>query len=139
MKNWVFKTPFFVSHPFLNKKIPIYVANFILMDYGTGAIFGCPAHDQRDLEFAKKYNLEIIPVVSPNKSKSIIINDQSYTDDGYIINSDFLNDLSVEDAKKNIIQRIEEKKIGNSKTIYRLKDWGISRQRYWGCPIPSHV
>jgi leucyl-tRNA synthetase len=74
-----FKTPFFVSHPFLNKKIPIYVANFILMDYGTGAIFGCPAHDQRDLEFAKKYNLEIIPVVSPNKSKSIIINDQAYT------------------------------------------------------------
>jgi leucyl-tRNA synthetase len=131
-----FKTPFFVLHPFLNKKIPIYVANFILMDYGTGAIFGCPAHDQRDLEFAKKYNLEIIPVVSPNKSVSIIINDQAYTDDGYIINSDFLNDLTIEDAKKNIIQRIENKKIGNSKTIYRLKDWGISRQRYWGCPIP---
>jgi leucyl-tRNA synthetase len=131
-----FKTPFLVSHPFLNKKIPIYVANFILMDYGTGAIFGCPAHDQRDLEFAKKYNLEIIPVVSPNKSSSIIINDQAYTDDGYIINSDFLNDLNVEDAKKNIIQRVEEEKIGNSKTIYRLKDWGISRQRYWGCPIP---
>jgi leucyl-tRNA synthetase len=131
-----FKTQFSVSHPFLNKKIPVYVANFILMDYGTGAIFGCPAHDQRDLEFAKKYNLEIIPVVSPNKSKSIIINDQAYTDDGYIINSDFLNDLSTEDAKKNIIQRIEEKEIGNSKIIYRLKDWGISRQRYWGCPIP---
>jgi leucyl-tRNA synthetase len=131
-----FKTPFSVSHPFLNKKIPIYVANFILMDYGTGAIFGCPAHDQRDLEFAKKYNLEIIPVVSPNKSKSTVINDQAYTDDGYIINSDFLNDLSVEDAKKKIIQRIEEEKIGSSKIIYRLKDWGISRQRYWGCPIP---
>jgi leucyl-tRNA synthetase len=131
-----FKTPFFVSHPFLCKKIPIYVANFILMDYGTGAIFGCPAHDQRDLEFAKKYDLEIIPVVSPNKSKSIIINDQAYTEDGYIVNSDFLNDLSVENAKKNIIQKIEEKKIGNSKIIYRLKDWGISRQRYWGCPIP---
>jgi leucyl-tRNA synthetase len=131
-----FKTPFFVSHPFLDKKIPIYVANFILMDYGTGAIFGCPAHDQRDLEFAKKYNLEITPVVSPNKSKSIIINDKAYTEDGYIINSDFLNDLNVEDAKKNIIQRIEEKKIGNSKIIYRLKDWGVSRQRYWGCPIP---
>jgi leucyl-tRNA synthetase len=131
-----FKTPFFVTHPFFNKKIPIYVANFILMDYGTGAIFGCPAHDQRDLEFAKKYNLEIIPVVSPNKSKSIIINDQAYTEDGYIINSDFLNDLNVEKAKKNIIEKIEEKKIGNSKIIYRLKDWGISRQRYWGCPIP---
>jgi len=131
-----FKTPFFVSHPFLNKKIPIYVANFILMDYGTGAIFGCPAHDQRDLEFAKKYNLEIIPVVSPNKSKSVIINDQAYTDDGYIINSDFLNDLGVEDAKKIAIEKIESKGIGNSKIIYRLKDWGISRQRYWGCPIP---
>jgi leucyl-tRNA synthetase len=131
-----FKTPFFVFHPFLNKKIPIYVANFILMDYGTGAIFGCPAHDQRDLEFAKKYNLEIIPVVSPNKSQSIVINDQAYSDEGYIINSDFLNDLNVKDAKKNIIQRIEEKKIGSSKIVYRLKDWGISRQRYWGCPIP---
>ncbi|CAN1594947.1 LeuS Leucyl-tRNA synthetase [Candidatus Pelagibacterales bacterium] len=131
-----FKTPFFVAHPFLNKKIPIYVANFILMDYGTGAIFGCPAHDQRDLEFAKKYNLEIIPVVSPDKSKSITIKNEAYIEDGYIINSDFLNDLSVENAKKNIVQKIEEKKIGNSKTIYRLKDWGISRQRYWGCPIP---
>jgi len=131
-----FKTPFFAFHPFLNKKLPIYVANFILMDYGTGAIFGCPAHDQRDLEFAKRYNLEIIPVVSPHKSKSIIINNQAYTEDGYIINSDFINDLSIQDAKKNIIQKLEEKKIGNSKIIYRLKDWGISRQRYWGCPIP---
>jgi leucyl-tRNA synthetase len=131
-----FKTSFFVFHPFLNKKIPIYVANFILMDYGTGAIFGCPAHDERDLEFAKKYNLEIIPVVSPYKSKPIKISDQAHTGDGYIINSDFLNDLSVEDAKKKITQKIEREKIGNSKTIYRLKDWGISRQRYWGCPIP---
>jgi leucyl-tRNA synthetase len=131
-----FKTPFSVSHPFLNKKIPVYVANFVLMDYGTGAIFGCPAHDQRDLEFAKKYNLEIIPVVSTNKSKSVIINNEAYTEDGYIINSDFLNDLSVEDAKKYVIEKIENKGIGSSKVIYRLKDWGISRQRYWGCPIP---
>ena len=131
-----FKTPFSVSHPFLNKKIPIYVANFILMDYGTGAIFGCPAHDQRDLEFAQKYKLEIISVVSPHKGESINIKDQAYADAGYMINSDFLNGLKTEDAKKNIIQKIEEKKIGNLKTIYRLKDWGISRQRYWGCPIP---
>ena len=132
-----FKTQFSVFHPFLNKKIPIYVANFILMDYGTGAIFGCPAHDQRDLEFAKKYNLEILPVVSPNKSEFFKVNDYAYTDDqGYIINSNFLNGLNIEDAKKNIIKKLEEKRIGNSKTIYRLKDWGISRQRYWGCPIP---
>ena len=132
-----FKTPFFVFHPFIkNKKIPVYVSNFILMDYGTGAIFGCPAHDQRDLEFAIKYNLEILPVVSPKQSKNITIKDEAYIDDGFIINSDFLNDLKVEDAKNKIIKIIEEKKIGSSKIIYRLKDWGISRQRYWGCPIP---
>ena len=130
------KTKFSVFHPFLNKKIPIYVANFILMDYGTGAIFGCPAHDQRDLEFAKKYNLEIIPVVTPEKSKTISIEDEAYTENGYIINSDFINNLTSEKAKKIIIKKLQEKKIGNSKIIYRLKDWGISRQRYWGCPIP---
>ena len=131
-----FKTPFSAIHPFLNKKIPIFVANFILMDYGTGAIFGCPAHDQRDLEFAIKYNLEILPVVTPNKSKSISIKNEAYVGDGYIINSSFINDEKNEDAKKIIINKLKEKKIGISKTIYRLKDWGISRQRYWGCPIP---
>ena len=131
-----FKTKYFVYHPFLDKKIPIYVANFILMDYGTGAIFGCPAHDQRDLEFAKKYNLEIIPVVSSEKSLVINIKDEAYTNDGFVINSDFINNLKTEDAKKIIIRKIEEKKIGSSKIVYRLKDWGISRQRYWGCPIP---
>ena len=131
-----FKTPFSVSHPFLNKKLPIYVANFILMDYGSGAIFGCPAHDQRDLEFAIKYKLEIIPVVSSEKFKITNIKDQAYTKEGYNFNSDFLNGLSTRESKKIIIQKLTEKKIGNSKIIYRLKDWGISRQRYWGCPIP---
>jgi leucyl-tRNA synthetase len=132
-----FKTPYFVHHPFIkDKKLPIYVSNFILMDYGTGAIYGCPAHDQRDLEFALKYKLEVYPVVSPVKSQDIKIKDEAYVDDGFIINSDFLNDLSVSEAKEKIIKIVEDKKIGNSKTIYRLKDWGISRQRYWGCPIP---
>ena len=132
-----FKAPYFVYHPFIkDKKLPIYVSNFILMDYGTGAIYGCPAHDQRDLEFALKYKLEILPVVSPHKFQDIAIKDEAYVDDGFIINSQFLNDLSVKDAQKKIMKIIEDKKLGNSKTIYRLKDWGISRQRYWGCPIP---
>ena len=132
-----FKTPYFVHHPFIkDKKMPIYVSNFILMDYGTGAIYGCPAHDQRDLEFALKYKLEVLPVVSPVKSQVIKIKDEAYVDDGFIINSDFLNDLNVSEAKRKIIKIIEDKNIGNSKIIYRLKDWGISRQRYWGCPIP---
>jgi len=132
-----FKTPYFVHHPFFkDKKLPIYVSNFILMDYGTGAIYGCPAHDQRDLEFALKYKLEVLPVVSPIKSQDIKIKDEAFVEDGFIINSDFLNDLSVNEAKRKIIKIIEDKKIGNSKTIYRLKDWGISRQRYWGCPVP---
>ena len=131
-----FQTSFSAFHPFTNKKLPIYVANFILMDYGSGAIYGCPAHDQRDLEFAIKYKLEIIPVVSPDKSKIINIKNEAYIEDGYAINSYFLNNLTTKEAKKIIIQKIKEKKIGNSKIIYRLKDWGISRQRYWGCPIP---
>jgi leucyl-tRNA synthetase len=131
-----FKTPYVANHPFLNKKLPIYVANFILMDYGSGAIFGCPAHDQRDLEFATKYKLEIIPVVSPKKDKVINVKNEAYTEDGYAINSDFLNGHSTTEAKKIIIQKLIERKIGNSKIIYRLKDWGVSRQRYWGCPIP---
>ena len=125
------------KHPFIkNKTIPIFVANFILMDYGTGAIFGCPAHDQRDFDFATKYNLEIIPVVKPEEIKENKKMEKAYTGDGKIINSEFLNNLSVEQAKEKIIREIERKKIGNKKISFRLKDWGISRQRYWGCPIP---
>jgi len=133
-----FNTKLFAEHPFVNgKKIPIYVANFVLMDYGNGAIFGCPAHDQRDFDFAKKYKLPIIRVVS-DKDNS---NDgekmqEAYIGNGAMVNSEFLNDLDIDEAKKRIINKIEEKKIGKKQTLFRLKDWGISRQRYWGCPIP---
>tara|TARA_B100000963_G_scaffold355475_1_gene373801 strand:+ start:277 stop:2787 length:2511 start_codon:yes stop_codon:yes gene_type:complete len=130
-----FKTGLFAKHPFIkNKKIPIYFANFVLMDYGTGAIFGCPAHDQRDFEFAKKYNLEILKVVSDGSENKNL--KEAYTGEGKIINSDFLNDLDVSSAKQKIISEIEKKNLGQKKVLYRLKDWGISRQRYWGCPIP---
>ena len=131
-----FKTNIFVQHPFQeNEKIPVYVANFVLMDYGEGAIFGCPAHDQRDFDFAKKYNLPIKVVVSKNSKESEELK-EAYTGAGKIINSDFLNGLSIDEGKKLIIKKIEDNKLGKGKTLFRLKDWGISRQRYWGCPIP---
>ena len=134
-----YNTNLFADHPFIkDKKIPIFVANFVLMDYGTGAIFGCPAHDQRDLDFAKKYNLEIIEVVTENKNKPKNFDKitEAFTSNGVMVNSDFLNDLSVDVAKTKIIEQIEKKKIGSKKISFRLKDWGVSRQRYWGCPIP---
>ena len=125
-----------VNHPFIkNKKLPIYFANFVLMDYGTGAIFGCPAHDQRDFDFAKKYKLEIIEVVSNGDVQNEVLKN-AYTGTGKIINSEFLNNLDISQAKEKIIIEIEKKNIGVRKTLFRLKDWGISRQRYWGCPIP---
>ena len=128
-----FKTGYYAEHPFIaNKKIPIYFANFVLMDYGSGAIFGCPAHDQRDFDFAKKYKLEIIQVVL-NNNKELT---EAYVGSGKLINSDFLNGLNVEDAKLKIIEAIENKEIGKKTISFRLKDWGVSRQRYWGCPIP---
>ena len=136
-----FNTGLFAEHPF-NKELnlPIYVANFVLMDYGSGAVFGCPAHDQRDLDFANKYKLKVTPVVKPKNSKiadkDIVIKNQAFTDDGILFNSDFLNDLPVAEAIKKIIKIISEKKIGVGKVTFRLKDWGVSRQRYWGCPIP---
>jgi len=133
-----FDTKLFAEHPFIkNKKLPIYVANFVLMDYGNGAIFGCPAHDQRDFDFAKKYKLPIIKVVSDKNNSEIGEKmKEAYTGSGKIINSDFLNGLNVDEAKKTIIDKIEKEKIGEKKILFRLKDWGISRQRYWGCPIP---
>ena len=129
-----YHTGLFVEHPFTKKEIPIYFANFVLMDYGTGAIFGCPAHDQRDFDFAKKYKLDILQVVSPSNKTSAL--KEAYTGEGLIINSDFLNGFDIREAKNKIIDVIEKKKLGVKKTLYRLKDWGISRQRYWGCPIP---
>jgi leucyl-tRNA synthetase len=133
-----FKTDLMAINPLEeNLKVPVYFANFVLMDYGLGAVFGCPAHDQRDLDFAKKYNLSITPVVRPEKDKQFTINDKAYTDGGYLFNSKFLNDLKVpNDSITKTIEYLEKKNIGHKKTNYRLKDWGISRQRYWGCPIP---
>ncbi|MDA9624424.1 leucine--tRNA ligase, partial [Pelagibacteraceae bacterium] len=133
-----YNTGLFVEHPFIpDKKIPIFVANFVLMDYGTGAIFGCPAHDQRDLDFAKKYSLEIIEVILPEQNSDFKKdNSHAYTGEGVLKNSSFLDGLTIMEAKKTVISKIEEKKIGKKKTSFRLKDWGISRQRFWGCPIP---
>lgn len=121
-----------VLHPFTGELKPVYVANFVLMDYGTGAVFGCPAHDMRDYEFATKYSLTILPVVSAGDQTEEL----PYTGDGRIINSDFLNGLSVEAAKEKAITSLEAKGIGSRQINYRLRDWGVSRQRYWGCPIP---
>ena len=131
-------TGIIIKHPFNDKTVPLFIANFVLMEYGSGAIFGCPAHDQRDLEFAIKYGLEVLPVVCPaNKNPdSFVIEDQAYVGDGEMINSNFLNGLSIETAKSRVIDLLSDNQQGQPKVTYRLKDWGISRQRYWGCPIP---
>jgi leucyl-tRNA synthetase len=134
-----YKTNLLAINP-LNKdiKVPVYFANFVLMDYGLGAVFGCPAHDQRDLDFANKYNLKITTVVTPDiNNKNFSIKDKAYTDKGYIINSSFLNGLKCpEESIEKTIEYLEKNQIGVKKINFRLKDWGISRQRYWGCPIP---
>ena len=115
------------------------MANFVLIQYGSGAIFGCPSGDQRDLEFARKYDLPVPPVVLPPDADAATfeIGDEAYTGPGTIFNSDFLNGLSTDDAIAAAISKIEEMGLGRGKIQYRLRDWGVSRQRYWGCPIPA--
>ena len=134
-----FKTDLVAINPLNEKvKVPVYFANFVLMDYGLGAVFGCPAHDQRDLDFARKYNLKVEAVVTPNKEDlNFTVQNEAYTGPGFIFNSNFLDGLkSPEESISKTIEHLEEKKLGVKKINFRLKDWGVSRQRYWGCPIP---
>jgi len=126
-----------VRHPFTGEDIPVWIANFILSEYGTGAIFACPAHDQRDLEFARKYDLPVRPVVRPEGAgDDFDVEGEAYTGPGTLFNSDFLNGKAIADAKAEVIAQVEAAGSGEGKTLYRLRDWGVSRQRYWGCPIP---
>jgi leucyl-tRNA synthetase len=127
------------GHPFDDRRLPVYVANFVLIQYGTGAIFGCPAGDQRDFEFAKKYDLPIPLIVLPQGEdpETFALKDEAYVGPGTLYNSEFLDGLTIEEGIAAAIDKIEEMGLGEGKTQYRLRDWGVSRQRFWGCPIPA--